>query len=78
MPGAKRQSSNHNITAKRLGRRAHTIQQQDDVSQSLIVGHNDAPIIANLEQEVRSLKFELGQQSEILALRNESLKNVQG
>ena len=79
--GAKRQTSH---ATKRLGRRAQTIQQQDDPSQSLMVvqndtisNKNDANLIANLEQEVRSLKFELDQKSEILALKTDALKNVQ-
>lgn len=81
----KRQTSNLNKgAAKRLGRRAQTLQQQDDASQSLMVvqndtisNKNDATLIANLEQEVRSLKFELGQKSEILAMKTDALKNVQ-
>ena len=37
----------------------------------------DTTIVASLEQEVRQLKFELGQQSEILVLKTGTLKNVQ-
>ena len=33
--------------------------------------------VSNLEQEIRSLKFELSQQAEILTLRTETLNNVQ-
>ena len=47
------------------------------VQNDTISNKNDANLIANLEQEVRSLKFELDQKSEILALKTDALKNVQ-
>lgn len=64
-------------------RRPATQLFNDDNSQSMIIEPfainakaNDATI-ANLEQEVRSLKFDLQQQSDILQLKTETLKNVQ-
>lgn len=66
---------------KRQGRRGANLQQVDENSQSMIlepVGVSaGAKNNENFEQEIRSLKFELAQQNEILTLKTETLKNVQ-